>query len=107
MTLGAFVFQFGGGGITAFLPLVLIFVVFYFLLILPQQRKQKKWQAMLGQMKTGDRVVTNSGIRGTIVALRDDCVHLRVAPDNIRIEIMRASIGSILPSEGGETVSAK
>ena len=47
------------------LPLVLIFAIFYFLLIMPQQRRQKKWQAMLGELKTGDRVATSGGLRGT------------------------------------------
>jgi preprotein translocase subunit YajC len=91
----------------ALLPLVLIFVVFYFLLILPQQRKQKKWHAMLGQVKTGDRVVTSGGIRGVVVALRDDCLHLRVAPDNLRLEVQRSAIVSVAPAEGGEVVTAK
>jgi preprotein translocase subunit YajC len=105
---GVFAWQFGGGGgMAALLPLVLIFVVFYFLLILPQQRKQKKWQKMLGELKTGDRVVTSGGLRGTVVALRDDGVHLRVPPDNIRLEVQRASVVSVAPAEGGEIVTAK
>ncbi|HEX9014319.1 MAG TPA: preprotein translocase subunit YajC, partial [Anaerolineaceae bacterium] len=74
------------------LPLILIFAVFYFLLILPQQRRQKKWQKMLGELKTGDRVVTSGGIRGTVIALREDFLHLRVPPDNVRVEIARSSV---------------
>ena|SRR5690348_2624898 len=77
-------------------PLILIFGVFYFLLIMPQQRRQKKWQAMLGELKTGDKVVTSGGLRGTIVALKDDSLHLRVPPDNLRIEVTRASIVSVI-----------
>ena len=76
-------------------PLILIFGVFYLLLILPQQRRQKKWQAMLGELKTGDKVVTSGGLRGTIVALKDDSLHLRVPPDNLRIEVTRSSIVSL------------
>ena len=64
-------------------PLIFIFAIFYFLLILPQQRRQKKWTAMLDQLKTGDKVVTSGGLRGTIMALKDDSVHLRVPPNNI------------------------
>ena len=75
-------------------PLVFIFAIFYFLLIKPQQRRQKKWQQMLSQLKTGDKVVTSGGIRGTITALKDDYVHLRVPPDNLRLEVSRASIVS-------------
>lgn len=80
-------------------PLVLIFAVFYFLLIMPQQRRQKKWQAMLGELKTGDKVVTSGGLRGTIVALKDDSLHLRVPPDNLRVEVTKASIVSVIKPE--------
>ena len=62
---------------------------------MPQQRRQKKWQAMLGELKTGDKVTTNGGLRGTIVALKEDSVHLRVPPDNLRLEVSRASISSV------------
>ncbi|WP_158794851.1 preprotein translocase subunit YajC, partial [Granulicella sp. L60] len=60
---------------------ILFFVVLYFLMIAPNQRKQKKWQEMLGQLKTGDRVTTNGGIRGTVLTVKDDLVILRVQPD--------------------------
>jgi preprotein translocase subunit YajC len=76
-------------------PLIFIFAIFYFVLIMPQQRRQKKWQAMLGEIKTGDKVTTTGGLRGTIVALKDDSVHLRVPPDNLRLEVSRASISSV------------
>src|SRR5437868_14606554 len=88
-----------GAGIGMILPLILIFAVFYFLLIMPQQRRQKKWQAMLGELKTGDRVVTSGGLRGIIIALKDDYVHLRVPPDNLRVEVSRASIVSVSTPE--------
>lgn len=84
------------------LPLVFIFVIFYFLLILPQQRKQKKWQAMLDTLKTGDKVITSGGLRGAIIALRDDAVHLRVPPDNLRLEVARSSIVSVATETGEE-----
>jgi preprotein translocase subunit YajC len=80
-------------------PLIFIFAIFYLILILPQQRRQKKWQAMLGQLKTGDKVTTSGGIRGTIVALKDDSVHLRVPPDNLRLEVSRSSIASVTTPE--------
>jgi preprotein translocase subunit YajC len=76
-------------------PLIFIFAVFYFVLIMPQQRKQKKWQAMLGELKTGDKVVTSGGLHGIIVALKDEYVHLRVPPDNLRLEVTRGSIVSV------------
>ena len=80
-------------------PLLFIFAIFYFLLIMPQQRRQKKWQQMLGDLKNGDRVVTSGGLRGTIVALRDDSLHLRVPPDNLRLEVTRASVVSVSNDE--------
>jgi preprotein translocase subunit YajC len=83
-------------------PLVLIFAVFYFLLILPQQRRQKKWQVMLDALKTGDKVVTSGGLRGTIFAMKEDAVTLRVPPDNLKLEVSRASIVSVTTA-GEET----
>lgn len=100
--------QSGGGGLGSIgfvLPLVFIFGIFYFLLILPQQRRQKKWQAMLGSLKNGDRVVTSGGLRGTVIALRDDFLHLRVPPDNLRIEVTRNSVISVVT--GDETPKAQ
>src|SRR5215468_8562129 len=89
----------GGMSLISLAPLLFIFAIFYFLLIMPQQRKQKKWQAMLNELKTGDKVVTSGGIRGTIIALRDDSLHLRVPPDNLRIEVSRASVVSVITAE--------
>jgi preprotein translocase subunit YajC len=99
----AFAFQAQGGaagwlGGPAFL--IVIFAIFYFLLILPQQRRQKKWQKMLSELKTGDRVVTSGGIRGTVIALRDDLVHIRVAPDNLKLEVAKNAIASVTAPEG-------
>ena len=93
--------QAGGGsmGWLGFAPLIFIFGIFYFLLIMPQQRRQKKWQQMLSELKTGDKVVTSGGLRGTIVALKDDYVHLRVPPDNLRVEVSRASVSSVTTAE--------
>ncbi len=80
-------------------PLIFIFAIFYFLLILPQQRRQKKWQTMLDALKTGDKVVTSGGLRGTIVALKDDSIHLRVPPDNLRVEVTKASVTQVTTPE--------
>src|SRR5438270_12274926 len=80
-------------------PLIFIFAIFYFVLIMPQQRRQKKWQAMLGELKTGDKVTTSGGLRGTIVALKDDYVHLRIPPDNLRMEVSRSSTTAVSTPE--------
>lgn len=90
----------GGGGALLWLPLVATFAIFYLLLILPQQKRQKKWQKMLGELKNGDRVVTSGGIRGTVIALREDHIHLRVPPDNLRLEVARSAVVTVTPAEG-------
>src|SRR5271156_5059761 len=93
--------QVGGGGMgwLGIAPIIFIFAIFYFLLILPQQRRQKKWQAMLDQLKTGDKVTTSGGLRGTVVALKDDAIHLRVPPDNLRVEVTKASVAIVTTPE--------
>jgi preprotein translocase subunit YajC len=80
----------GGLGIFLLLPLLFIFATFYF-----QQRKTKKWQEVLSNLKNGDRVTTSGGIRGLVIALKDDAVHLRVPPDNLRLEVAKSSITAI------------
>jgi preprotein translocase subunit YajC len=89
----------GGMGCLGMAPLLFIFAIFYFLLIMPQQRRQKKWQAMLDQLKTGDKVTTSGGLRGTIMALKDDCVHLRVPPNNLVLEVTKASVQQVTTTE--------
>ncbi len=83
-------------------PLVFIFAIFYFLLIMPQQRRQKKWTAMLDSLKTGDRVTTSGGLRGTIMALKDDSIHLRVTPNNLVVEVTKASVTQVTTEEEGK-----
>jgi preprotein translocase subunit YajC len=103
-----FALQSSGGGSMASLglalPLVLMFGIFYFLLILPQQRRQKKWQQMLGTLKAGDKVITSGGIRGAIISIKDDSLVLRVPPDNLRIEVSKSSIVSLTTAD--ETTKA-
>ncbi len=89
-----------GGGIAPILMMVAIFAVFYFLLIMPQQRRQKKWQAMLKEIKSGDRVVTSGGLTGVILSVKDDVFILRVPPDNIKLEVARSSIVTLTTEEG-------
>ena len=91
----------GALGGTLLIPIVFIGLL-YVVMILPQQRRQKKWQAVLNDLKTGDKVTTTSGIRGTIVALKDDYIHLRVPPDNLRLEISRASVAGVTTPDEGE-----
>jgi len=74
-------------------------VVFYFLLIRPQQSRQRKWQDMLSNLKTGDRITTTGGLRGTIISIKDDAIQLRVPPDNLRIEVAKNAIASVTQDE--------
>jgi preprotein translocase subunit YajC len=92
----------GGSGLLSLAPLLFIFAIFYFLLIMPQQKKQKKWQAMLSELKNGDKIVTSGGLRGTIINLKDDSLVLRVPPDNLKLEISRASVVSVTTAEEGK-----
>ncbi len=79
------------GGIASFVPLILIFVVFYFLLIRPQQKKAKEHQAYLSNLKKGEKVITSGGIHGRITGLTDTTVTLEIA-ENVRIKVTRSSI---------------
>jgi preprotein translocase subunit YajC len=78
-----------------FLPILLIFGIFYFLLFLPMQRQRKQTAKMLAGLQTGDNVVTSGGIIGAIVAVDSDTVVLRVKPDNIKIQIARSAVSSM------------
>jgi preprotein translocase subunit YajC len=77
------------------LPLVLVFLIFYFLLILPVRRRQRQTQQMLRELKNGDRVVTSGGLRGTIISLKDDSLTLRVPPDQVKLEVARSAVASV------------
>ena len=91
-----------GGGLGSLgslaLP-ILFFVALYFLMIAPNQRKQKKWQEMLSQLKSGDRVTTNGGIRGTVLTVKDDVVVLRVQPDGVKLEFVKSAIATVTTDE--------
>ncbi len=84
-----------GGGILGFLPIMLLIPVMYLVMIRPQQKRQKQWQDMLGSIKTGDRITTAGGIRGIILSLKEDTIVIRVAPDNIKLEVVKSAIASV------------
>jgi len=81
------------------LPLLLLIPLMYFVMIRPQQKRQKQWQQMLGSIKTGDRVTTAGGIRGIILSIKDDAIIIRVAPDNLKIEVAKSAIASVTTQE--------
>lgn len=86
-------------GLTTFAPFILIFVVFYMFMIRPGQNRQKKWQDMLSKLKPGDRVTTTGGIRGTVISVKDDVVLLRLAPDNIKLEVVKSAIATVTTTD--------
>ena len=88
----------GTGTILSFVPFILIFVIFYFLLILPQQKRQKKLRSMLEALKKGDKVVTSSGIWGTVTNLGKDTVTVQIG-DNVKVKIQRDHIARIRTDE--------
>ncbi len=77
--------------LVGFLPLIIIFGIFYFLLILPQQRKQKSHQMMLQNLRQGDKVVTIGGIFGKIVNIKGDIITVEIA-NQVRVELTRSGI---------------
>jgi len=82
------------------LPILLIFGIFYFLLFLPMQRQRKNQAKMLAGLENGSVVVTSGGIIGTIVAIEgNDTLVLRVKPDNVKIQVTRASVASLVTGE--------
>lgn len=86
----------GAGGLEAFLPLILIFVVFYFLLIRPQQKKAKQHREMLSALRRGDRVVTGGGIIGQVTKLVDEAeVEVEIAKD-VKVRVLRGTIQDVL-----------
>ena len=87
-----------GGGIALFLPFILIMVIFYFLMILPAQRRQKKVKDMLNNLKNGDKVITNGGIYGTVVGLESEAVQLRIA-EQVKIKVSRSAIAGLQAAE--------
>jgi preprotein translocase subunit YajC len=102
VTLTGLYLQGIGGGLGSMGPIVMmvaVFAIFYFLMIMPQQRKQKKWTEMLTQIKPGDRVVTSGGLTGLVMSAKDDTLILRIAPDNIKLEVARSSVVTLTTNE--------
>lgn len=84
--------------ILSFLPLILMFVVFYFLLIRPQQKRQREHADMVKNLKKGDKVVTSGGIIGTVQTLQDDYLVLKVGDQDMKLEVLRSAVQEIRKS---------
>ncbi|SDB53951.1 preprotein translocase subunit YajC [Desulfonatronum thiosulfatophilum] len=87
-----------GNPITAFIPLIVMFAIFYFLLIRPQQKKAKQHREVLGNLKKGDRVITAGGLYGRIHALNDDILTLEIG-DNVKVQTNRNYIAGLAETE--------
>lgn len=83
------------------LPFLLMFLVLYFLIIRPQQKRQRQHQEMMDQLKNGDRVVTSGGMLGTVAGIKPDVVVLRVA-DNVKIEVQKSAVSKVLAKKGDQ-----
>ena len=99
--MAAILFQATGGGFGGFLiPLGLMFAIMYFMVIMPQQRQRKKVQAMLADLKSGDKIITNGGIYGTVNGIDGDSVILKISSEpQVKIRIARAAIAQVEASE--------
>ncbi len=88
-----------GQGIAQFIPLILIFVIFYFFLIRPQQKRVKDHKAMVASLKRGDEIITSGGIIGTIEkVMEDDRIEVDIG-DNVKVQIIKSTITSLLKKE--------
>jgi preprotein translocase subunit YajC len=89
----------GGGGFSTFIPLILMFVIFYFLLIRPQQKKTKEHRQMISSLKKGDRIVTSGGLHGRITGLSDTTLTVEIA-DKVRVKVSRGNVGALNQASG-------
>ena len=84
-----------GGSFGVFVPLILMFAIFYFLLIRPQQKKAKEHRELLTALKKGDRVISSGGLHGVITGLTDDVVTMEIAP-KVRVKVSRGSVSGVV-----------
>lgn len=87
----------GAGGFGGLVPIILMFVIFYFLLIRPQQKRNKEHREMISNLKKGDRIITSGGIYGRITAIDDTTLTLEIA-DKVRIKVARSNVGALAQS---------
>ena len=85
--------------LTGILPIVLMIAIFYFLVFMPMRRQQKNQKEMVKSLQNGQTVLTSGGIIGTIVAVNDDTLVLRVKPDNLKLQVARSAVTSLVTSD--------
>ena len=96
--------QQGSGGFSAFVPLIIMFAIFYFLLIRPQQKKAKEHREMVNNIKRGDRIITSGGIHGRVTAVSDATMTVEIA-DKVRIKLARGNVSALVKSAPEAQVS--
>jgi preprotein translocase subunit YajC len=85
----------GAGGFSSLIPIILMFVIFYFLLIRPQQKKTKEHREMINRLKKGDRVITSGGLYGRITAVNDTTMTVEIA-DKVRVKVARGNVAQVV-----------
>ena len=88
-----------GSFLTGLLPIALMIAIFYFLVFMPMRRQQRNTKQMLSTLQNGQTVVTSGGIVGTIVAVNDDTLILRIKPDNLKLQIARSAVTSVVGAD--------
>ena len=96
----------GGGGFASFIPLILMFAIFYFLLIRPQQKKTKEHREMVSNLKKGDRIVTGGGLFARVTGLDENTLTVELA-DKVRVKMQRASVATLVQSAPQPKQSSK
>jgi preprotein translocase subunit YajC len=96
----------GAGGFSGFIPLILMFVIFYFLLIRPQQKKTKEHREMITNLKKGDRIVTSGGIHGRITGIDETTLTVEIA-DKVRVKVARSNVGAKISSSSQQAQPEK
>ena len=93
----------GGAMFSSLMPIFLIFIVFYFLLIRPQSKKQKELQKMLNNLKKGDKVITASGIYGTVHDIQGSTVKLKIS-ENVNVQMLKSAISAVINEPAAQSV---
>jgi preprotein translocase subunit YajC len=89
----------GAGGFSGLIPIILMFVIFYFLLIRPQQKKSKDHRQMISELKKGDRIITSGGIHGRITGLDESTLTVEIA-DKVRVKVVRGNVAARIQASG-------
>ena len=106
MGQGGIAAQGGPGGFSSFVPLILMFVIFYFLLIRPQQKKQKEHRNMITSLKKGDRIVTSGGLHGRITGLDENTLTVEIA-EKVRVKVNRSNVAALVRATAAPAAAKK